>query len=152
MISEERQIKHTGGRPRKAVKKEIVKGIRFTKAEYFIVKQKASKTGTNVCNYIREMAINGKIISQLSEDERNYVRQLIGMANNLNQLTKKAHQEGLFSVIFLLEKYKNLVYEILEKIKAKYKQSSDRKNILWNLQICVQRSKKSGCFKGGRSS
>jgi predicted DNA binding CopG/RHH family protein len=119
MISEERQIKHTGGRPRKAVKKEIVKGIRFTKAEYFIVKQKVSKTGTNVCNYIREIAIHGKIVSQLSEEERNYVRQLTGMANNLNQLTKKAHQEGLFSVIFLLEKYQKLIKEILEKMNAK---------------------------------
>jgi hypothetical protein len=119
MISEERQIKHTGGRPRKAVKKEIVKGIRFTKAEYFIVKQKASKTGTNVCNYIREVSIHGKIISQLSEEERNYVRQLTGMANNLNQLTKKAHQEGLFTVVSLVEKYKNLVDEILEKMDVK---------------------------------
>ena len=119
MISEERQVKHMGGRPKKAVRKEINKGIRFTKAEYFIIKQKASKTGTNVCNYIREMAIHGKIISQLSEEERNYVRQLTGMANNLNQLTKKAHQEGLFSVILLLEKYKNLVDEILAKMNAK---------------------------------
>ncbi|RNI38955.1 plasmid mobilization relaxosome protein MobC [Hanamia caeni] len=94
MIIEERHVKHTGGRLRKAVRKEVVKGIRFTKAEYFIIKQKASKTGTNVCNYIRQVSIHGKIISQLSEDERNYVRQLTGMANNLNQLTKKAHQEG----------------------------------------------------------
>jgi len=65
------------------------------------------------------LSIHGKIIYQLSEEERNYVRHLTGMANNLNQLTKKAHQEGLFSVIFLLEKYKNLVDEILEKMKAK---------------------------------
>jgi len=119
MISEERQIKHTGGRPKKAVRKEVVKGIRFKKAEYFIIKQKAAKTGTNVCNYIRQVSINGKIVSQLSEDERNYVRQLTGMANNLNQLTKKAHQEGLFSVTFFLEKYKNLVDEILEKMNGK---------------------------------
>ncbi len=118
-ISEELVLKHTGGRPKKIVRKEISKGIRFTKAEYFIIKQKALKTGTSVCNYIREIAVYGKIISRLNEEERNYVRQLTGMANNLNQLTKKAHQEGLFTVIALLENYKNLVDSILEKIGKK---------------------------------
>ncbi|MDQ2719350.1 MAG: plasmid mobilization relaxosome protein MobC [Bacteroidota bacterium] len=119
MTSEESVMKHTGGRPKKMVRKEISKGIRFTKAEYFIIKQKALKTDINVCAYIREIAIHGEIISRLNEEERNYVRQLTGMANNLSQLTKKAHQEGLFTVILLLEKYKNLVDEILEKMNVK---------------------------------
>ncbi len=119
MISEERAESYKGGRPKKAVKKEISKGIRFTKTEYFIVKEKAAKTGTNVCSYIRQMAIRGKIISRLNEEERNYVRQLTGMANNLNQLTKKAHQEDLSNVVIFLYKYKKLVAEILEKIRGK---------------------------------
>ncbi|MEO7120022.1 MAG: plasmid mobilization relaxosome protein MobC [Ginsengibacter sp.] len=119
MISEERSARHTGGRPKKAVRKEIIKGIRFTKAEYFIVKEKAAKTGTNVGNYIRQVVIHGKIISRLDLEERNYVRQLTGMANNLNQLTKKAHQEDLLSVVIFLDKYKNLVSDILEKMIGK---------------------------------
>ena len=35
--------KHSGGRPKKVVKRELVTGVRYTKAEYFILKQKANK-------------------------------------------------------------------------------------------------------------
>ncbi|MGZ6539931.1 MAG: plasmid mobilization protein [Bacteroidia bacterium] len=118
MISEPINTKQKGGRPKKVVRREIIKGIRFTKAEYYVIKQKASKAGTKVCFYIREMALNGKIVSRLNDDERLFVRQLIGMANNLNQLTKKGHQEGLLTAVMLFEKYKNLIDELLEKLKA----------------------------------
>ncbi len=43
MISGGTFIKHKNGRPKKMVRKEIFKNIRFSKTEYFIVKQKASK-------------------------------------------------------------------------------------------------------------
>ena len=117
MISEVIKIKHKGGGPKKVVRREIIKGIRFTKAEYYVIKQKASKAGIKVCFYIREMALQGKIISRLEEEERLFVRQLIGMANNLNQLTKKGHQEGLLTSVLMFEKYKKLIDELLEKIK-----------------------------------
>ena len=65
--------------------------------------------------YIRQMAINGKITPRMNEEERQFVRQLVGMANNLNQLTKKAHQEGLLTAVLMFEKYRNLVDELLKK-------------------------------------
>jgi len=101
MITEIITIKHKNGRPKKAVKKEIVRSIRFSKAEYFIVKQHASKSGLKITVYIRQMALHGKIISRLNEEERQFVRQLIGMANNLNQLTKKGHQEGFITAVLM---------------------------------------------------
>ena len=117
MTNEAINIKHKGGRPKKLVRREINKGIQFTKAEYYVVKQNALKSGKQVCFYIREMALQGKIISRLNEEERLFVRQLIGMANNLNQLTKKGHQEGLLTAVLMFEKYKNLIDELLEKLK-----------------------------------
>ncbi|MGZ6539942.1 MAG: plasmid mobilization protein [Bacteroidia bacterium] len=119
MISEAFKIQHKNGRPKKAVRKEIVRSIRFSKADYFIVKQHASRSGLKITVYIRQMALQGKIISRLSEEERQFVRQLIGMANNLNQLTKKGHQEGLLTAVLLFEKYKNLMDELLEKLREK---------------------------------
>ena len=117
MISEERTSKHTGGRPKKSVTREIIKGVRFTKVEYFVIKQKASKAGIGITLYIRQMALQGKIISRLNEEERQFVRQLVGMANNLNQLTKKAHQEGLLTALMMFEKYRKQIDELLEKLK-----------------------------------
>jgi hypothetical protein len=117
MISEIITIKHKNGRPKKAVRKEIVRSIRFSKTEYFIVKQQASRSGLKITVYIRQIALQGKIISRLNEEERQFVRQLIGMANNLNQLTKKGHQEGFITAVLMFEKYKNLMGELLEKLK-----------------------------------
>ncbi len=118
MISEESNIKQRNGRPKKSVKKEIIKSIRFSKVEYYVIKQKAFRAGTKITFYIRQMAVEGRIISRLNDEERLFVRQLIGMANNLNQLTKKGHQEGLLTAIMMFEKYKNLIDELLEKLKA----------------------------------
>jgi len=106
-----------GGRPKQNIKRESATGVRFTKAEYFIIKQKASKAGMKITTFIREMALNGKVIAKINEEERQFVRQLIGISNNLNQLTKKGHQEGLLTAVMLFEKYRNLIDEILEKLK-----------------------------------
>ena len=116
MISEKTITKHSGGRPKKPVKRDIIKGVRFTKAEYYVMKQKAAKAGIGISLFIRQTAINGKIKPLLDEEERQFVRQLVGMANNLNQLTKKGHQEGLLTAVLMFEKYKNLMQELLEKL------------------------------------
>jgi uncharacterized protein (DUF342 family) len=118
MISKAIKIKHKNGRPKKVVKKEIIRSIRFSKTEYFIVKQHACKSGLKITVYIRQMALHGKIISRLSEEERQIVRQLIGMANNLNQLTKMGHREGFITAVLMFENYKNLMGELLEKLKT----------------------------------
>ena len=118
MISEKIKIKHCGGRPEKPVKKEIIRSIRFSKTEFFIIKQLALKAGLQITSYVRQTALHGKIISRLSEEERLFVRQLIGIANNLNQLTKKGHQEGFLTAVLLFEKYKNFIDELLEKLKG----------------------------------
>jgi hypothetical protein len=113
----ESEKRHSGGRPKKVVKKESATGIRFTKAEYFVIKQKAFKAGMRVTSYIREMALNGCVTARTSEEERHFIRQLIGISNNLNQLAKKAHQEGLLMAIMHFEKYSNIIDELLEQLK-----------------------------------
>ena len=117
MISEETQtIKHKGGRPQKAVNRTVT-SLRLTKVELYVIKSKAIKAGLRVTAYIRQMAINGKVTARLNEEERQFVRELVGMANNLNQLTKKGHQEGLLTAILMFERYRNMIDELLEKLK-----------------------------------
>ena len=117
MVKEETKIKHTGGRPKKQVKRDIVTGVRFTRVEYFAVKHRASKAGMKITLYIRQMALKGEVISRLTEEKRQFVRQLVGMANNINQLTKKGHQEGFLTAVMMFEKYRKMIDELLEKLK-----------------------------------
>jgi hypothetical protein len=119
IVSEERKIKHEGGRPKKADNRKVNKGIRFSEKEFFIVKQNASRAGIKISSYIRQMALKGKITPRLNEEERHFVSQLIGMANNLNQLTKVAHQDGLLTAAMMFEKYRNQVDELLKKLREK---------------------------------
>ena len=111
--------KNKGGRPVKVIKREAATGVRFTKSEYFIVKHKASKAGLRITQYLREMAIEGQIIARLTQEERNQIRQLVGMANNLNQLAKTAHQEGVLKAMFYFNKYVKELDEVLFKLNGK---------------------------------
>ena len=110
--------KKKAGRPAKLIKKEIRACIRFSKSEYFIIKEKAAKAGANASEYIRQVCINGHVKNRLREEERQFVRQLIGMANNLNQIAKCCHEEGLLRGMSYFENYRNHLDEILKKLKA----------------------------------
>jgi len=63
------------------------------------------------------MAVKGHVQAKLNEEERQFVRQLVGMSNNLNQLAKKAHQEGLFKAWLLFETYRRQLDTLLQRIK-----------------------------------
>src|SRR5688500_9691906 len=114
---EKEEKKTFGGRPKKTVKREKFSGIRFTKSEHFIVKQKASKAGLPLSSYVRQMAIYGNVKSRLDDEERHFVRQLIGMANNLNQVAKSCHEEGVLKAMLYFENYRTQMDELLIKLK-----------------------------------
>ena len=108
--------KKPAGRPVKATKKDIRAAVRFSKTEDFIVRQKAAKAGLKVSAYVRQIAIQGQVTNRLSEEERHIVRQLIGMSNNLNQLAKNSHQEGMFRTMLYFESFRNQVDALLKKL------------------------------------
>lgn len=116
MTSEERQGKHKGGRPRKQVAR-IVTSLRLTKEERNIIKSKATKAGMCITAYIRQMAINGKVIARMSEEERQIARGLVGISNNFNQIAKKANQGQMLSAVLEFENYRNIIDEHLEKLR-----------------------------------
>ena len=116
-MKSEEGTKHSGGRPKKPVKKETVTGVRFSKVEYFLVKHKAEKAGLGITVYIRQMALTGQVISRMIEEDRQSVRQFVGVSNNLDQLTKMAHQQGLLTAVLLFEKYRNEFDDFLQKMR-----------------------------------
>lgn len=106
------------GRPTKAIKKEVRACVRFTRHEYFIVREKATQAGVNASVYIRQTAINAKVISHLTAEEVQFVRQLIGMSVNINQVAKICHREGLFEAMQYFENYRNLIDSIIKKLRS----------------------------------
>jgi hypothetical protein len=81
------------------------------------MKEKAGRANLKPSEYIRQIAINGLVKARETDEEMHSVRQLVGMANNLNQLTKLAHSEGLLSIMLIFEKYRKQFDEILKNLK-----------------------------------
>lgn len=113
-----KKTKKKAGRPAKIIKRNIRTTIRFSGNEYFIIKENAAKAGLKPAEYIRQTAIYAIIKSRLSQEERLAVKALIGMANNINQIAKACHQQGLLQAMVYFESYRNQVDDVLEKLKT----------------------------------
>ena len=93
------QPKNKGGAPKKRVKRELIIRIRMTATERFYIDNKAKAAGMRSSSWIRAAAKSAKIVPRLTNEERQILWMLAELANNLNQLTKLAHQRGLLTIV-----------------------------------------------------
>ncbi len=106
-----------GGRPTKPVKKDVKISVRYSYTEHFVVKEKAATAGLNISRYIRDISIKGEVKARWTDEERKWLKDLIGMSNNVNQTAKAANKEGVLTAMLHFESYRNLFDEILKKFK-----------------------------------
>jgi hypothetical protein len=93
------QSKNKGGAPKKKVTRESIIRIRMTATERFQIDSKAKAAGMRPSTWIRAAAKSAKIVPRLTAEEGRILWMLAGLANNFNQVTKRAHQLGLLKVI-----------------------------------------------------
>ena len=76
-------------------KRNIPVMVRLTPGEKELIQQKMGEMGTtNMEAYFRKMAIDGYMIHLDLSDVRELITLLRRYSNNLNQLTKRAHETG----------------------------------------------------------
>ncbi|WP_289187972.1 MobC family plasmid mobilization relaxosome protein [Bacteroides acidifaciens] len=97
---EQKKERNRGGRPRKEATEKLKYrvAVKMMAPDYFRLLTQAHKTGVSPSEYIRECFRNGYVKERLSEEHAGYMRQLCGMANNLNQLARKANTGGFSGV------------------------------------------------------
>ncbi len=78
-------------RPKKLIKRVEVVRVRVTSAEARLLRSFADKHGITVSSFIREKILDHKLKPRLTTEETAFLRGLIGMANNLNTITRKVH-------------------------------------------------------------
>ena len=109
----EKKLKNKGGRPIKAIKKSRVLTLKCSNYERMIIQAKAKKVNLTLSEYLREMALSGKV-NLLGKALPKEVLELTGtlnhMAANLNQLAKKSN-----SVTEILTKTDSLVMKWLSE-------------------------------------
>ena len=113
------------GRPTVADARRLSKSVtvKFSKIDYETLRTRSRKANRRLAEYIRESALKSEVVQPRTEVDMKEYRTLVGMANNLNQLTKMAHQD---SVIYLYSPIDKLLVEITNVIRE-YKQGTNKK-------------------------
>jgi Bacterial mobilisation protein (MobC). len=87
--------KEKRGRPQKEKEKLSTSiNLKLTEEDFKKVKEKAEKLGMKATQYAREMTLKGGVKSRFTLEELDLMRKLAGIANNMNQLARKANQAG----------------------------------------------------------
>ena len=118
MEYKEYKKRNKGGRPKKemAERMDYRIGVKLTAADYFRLLTTAHKAGISPSGYMRECFRNGHVKERLSEEHAGYIRQLCGMANNLNQLARKANAGGYPEVGWDCKVAVARIHELISKI------------------------------------
>ena len=100
------------GRPQVSTLKRLTKSVtvKFSKPDYEMLRHRSKNANCTLAEYIRYSAFDARIVAKHSAEDAAIIRNLTGMANNLNQLTKLSHQTGFYRT-------KNIVMELLKKLK-----------------------------------
>ncbi len=104
-------VKPERGRPAKEESKKLTRSInlKLTEDDYKTIAQRSASVGMKPTQYARQMVLNGSIKSRYTKEELDLRRKIAGMANNLNQLARKANAERFEDAGWeLVELYDNL--------------------------------------------
>ena len=127
--------KKHGGRPTVADGKRLSKAVTvkffdkrsdfvgYSKKDYELLEVRSKKAKKRLAEYVRESALLSEVVLPRTEADMKEYRTLVGLANNLNQLTKMAHQDG---IIYLYSPIIGLLGEITNMVRM-YKQDSKKK-------------------------
>ena len=91
MIQKHDTDRNKGGRPAKGLseKRKYRITVKMATGEYYALKSKARKAGVSASEMVRQ-AVDGCVVRErLTTEQADFIRKLCGMANNLNQLTRR---------------------------------------------------------------
>ena len=94
--------RNKGGRPKKgaADKLKYRLTVKMATSDYYTLKGKVRNAGISTGEFLRRCMRNGQVKERLTPEHTGYVRQLCGMANNLNQLASHSLGTDLRSAEF----------------------------------------------------
>lgn len=113
----------SNGRPPKNLheKRKYQVNIKLITSEYYLLKSLAIEASLPINDYIRACIKSSQVIQRLTPENNNHIRKLTGMANNLNQIAKKANQAGYADVrteyLFLADNIDNIIEMIKDDSK-----------------------------------
>lgn len=98
-------------------KRSRVISVRLSGDEERAILLKAHFARQTISSFMRNASLEQKVMTRLTEEERQMVRQLIGMANNLNQLAKNSHTQKLLTLAQAIIETLSQINVILNSIR-----------------------------------
>ncbi|MDH6343758.1 hypothetical protein M2480_002923 [Parabacteroides sp. PFB2-12] len=117
-----------GGRPRKELnqKRKYQVNVKLMTGEYYFLKSLAKSAALPINDYVRQCIKSSSVMPRITPEENDLIRKLIGMANNLNQIAKKANQAGYNTIrteyLFLADSIDDLIDTIRNDSKNNNRQ------------------------------
>lgn len=121
-----REHRNTGGRPTlpQARRRSKSVTVKFSKIDYETLRIRSRKANRRLAEYIRDTVLQTETPIAHTTVDASIFRNLAGVANNLNQLTKLSHQTSLYHTNYRLKEVLDGVMEMIndyrqEKEKGK---------------------------------
>ena len=110
-----REHRNTGGRPTlpQARKRSKSITVKFSKIDYETLRIRSRKANRRLAEYIRDTVLQTETPIAHTTVDASIFRNLAGVANNLNQLTKLTHQTSLYRTNYRLKEVLDGVMEII---------------------------------------
>jgi hypothetical protein len=94
--------KNKGGRPKKAVKKDQLLGVKCSLIERKAIEAKARLAGLSISEYLRELGLSGKIDSRntaLPKEVLLFTGTLNHLAANMNQIAHRRNRDDVLNAL-----------------------------------------------------
>lgn len=114
-----RKHRNKDGRPKlpASQKKSYIITIKLATADYYSLKSKAREMGVTISEFTRNALRNCIVKQRLNSEHLRYILQLIGMANNLNQIAKRANAGGYYNAKSEAELLANKIDNVIKLIE-----------------------------------
>ena len=111
--------RNVNGRPKKSAteKKSYKVTVKLATAEYYSLKSKAKEASDTISNFIRNAILRSEVKQRLDATHLRHILQLTGMANNLNQIARKANSVGYLKAKMESETLAKSIDNIIKSIE-----------------------------------
>lgn len=96
--------------------KTFVVSVRLDEEQHKAALEKCRKSGRKLSDYWRCALLNAEVIQIAQPEDMALLRQIGGIANNLNQLAKKANEGGFKLVQWSLDKLSKEIKSLYTKL------------------------------------
>ncbi len=112
------KVNNTGGRPSKKAfeRKKYQLCLKLKTEEEYLLRALCKKASLSKQEFIRQCLMSSNVVPRITPEISDLIRKLSGMANNLNQIARKANQAGYSGIrseyLFLADKIDTLINSI----------------------------------------